>query len=41
MAQILGVEERADWRACAQTEDQEKEDVAAFKAAFASFDLSS
>jgi hypothetical protein len=40
VAQLLGVQERADWRACALPEDEDKEDAAAFKAAFAPFDPS-
>jgi hypothetical protein len=40
IAHVLGVDERADWRACALPEDQDKEDASAFKAAFAPFDIS-
>ena len=37
---ILGMADRFDWKACTQSEEEDKEDVAAFKAAFASFDPS-
>lgn len=37
MTTLLGVPDRFDWKACAQTEDEDKEDAAAFKAAFAPF----
>lgn len=32
--------QRAHWRDCAQTEDEEKKDAEAFKAAFKKFDFS-
>lgn len=38
MTTLLDVPNRFDWKACAQTEDEDKEDAAAFKAAFAPFD---
>ena len=34
LAKILGLEDREDWRACIQTEDEEREDAAAFRAEF-------
>ncbi|KAH7107608.1 CwfJ C-terminus 1-domain-containing protein-like protein [Auriculariales sp. MPI-PUGE-AT-0066] len=38
IATLLGRPERVDWRACAQTDDQERADAQAFKKAFAQFD---
>ncbi|KAF8315207.1 hypothetical protein DL93DRAFT_2079409 [Clavulina sp. PMI_390] len=40
LAQMLDVADRADWKACSQTEDEEKQDAQAFKEAFAEFDPS-
>ena len=37
---ILGMGDRFDWKACTQSEAEDKEDVQAFKAAFAAFDPS-
>lgn len=39
LAKLLGLENRIQWRDCGQTEEEEKKDVAAFKAAFAEFDF--
>jgi hypothetical protein len=38
LAKLLGLEKRLQWRDCSQTEDEEKVDVKAFKAAFKEFD---
>lgn len=38
IANLLGVPERADWRTCTQSEDEERNDAEAFKEAFAAFD---
>ncbi|KAH8117058.1 CwfJ C-terminus 2-domain-containing protein-like protein [Phellopilus nigrolimitatus] len=38
LCKILGVPERLDWKACAQTEAEERADAQAFKQAFAPFD---
>ncbi|KAI0723917.1 nuclear protein [Cerioporus squamosus] len=40
LVSILGMADRFDWKACTQSEEEDKEDVAAFKAAFAPFDPS-
>lgn len=40
LAKLLGLENRFQWRDVAQTEEQEKKDVAAFKNAFKEFDFS-
>lgn len=40
LASLLKVEERADWKTCLQSEEDDKADVLAFKAAFASSDPS-
>ncbi|KAG8968145.1 hypothetical protein FRC03_008498 [Tulasnella sp. 419] len=40
LASLLGLTHRADWKACSQTEAEEKRDAAAFKAAFGQFDAS-
>ena len=37
---ILGMEDRFDWKACTQSEAEDREDVQAFKTAFAPFDPS-
>ena len=37
---ILGMGDRFDWKACTQSEEEDLEDVQAFKAAFAPFDPS-
>ncbi|RFU32489.1 hypothetical protein B7463_g3858, partial [Scytalidium lignicola] len=39
LAKLLGLEKRIQWRDCGQTEEEEKRDIAAFKAAFAEFDF--
>lgn len=39
MAKLLGLEKRIQWRDCAQTVDEEKADIAAFKTAFKEFDF--
>jgi hypothetical protein len=39
LAKLLGLEKRLQWRDCAQTEDEEKKDIEAFKAAFKDFDF--
>ncbi|KAI7907479.1 CwfJ C-terminus 1-domain-containing protein-like protein [Cokeromyces recurvatus] len=40
IANVLGVPEREDWKACSQTEEEEKLDAEQFKAAFKPFDFS-
>ena len=40
LAKLLGLQERVQWKDCSQTEDEEKRDVEAFKAAFKDFDFS-
>lgn len=40
VANLFGLPERIDWKACAQSESQERLDAATFKAAFAAFDPS-
>lgn len=40
IAKLLGLGHRAHWKDCAQTEDEEKNDAEAFKAAFKKFDFS-
>ncbi|KAI9487667.1 MAG: CwfJ C-terminus 1-domain-containing protein-like protein [Benjaminiella poitrasii] len=40
IAKLLGFPEREDWKACMQTEDEEKADAEHFKAAFKPFDFS-
>jgi hypothetical protein len=40
LAKLLGLEKRIQWRDCGQTEDEEKADVEAFKAAFKEWDFS-
>jgi len=40
LAHFLDLNERADWKACSQTEDEEIQDAQAFKAAFTEFDPS-
>ncbi|KAL7319549.1 hypothetical protein PS15m_002681 [Mucor circinelloides] len=39
-AHVLGAPEREDWKACSQTEEEEKRDAGLFKAAFKPFDFS-
>ncbi|TVY47695.1 CWF19-like protein [Lachnellula occidentalis] len=39
LAKLLGLEKRLQWRDCAQTVDEEKKDLEAFKAAFKAFDF--
>ncbi|KAI8989743.1 nuclear protein [Trametes punicea] len=40
LVSVLGMADRFDWKACTQTEEEDKEDAQAFKAAFAPFDPS-
>ncbi|ESZ90440.1 hypothetical protein SBOR_9183 [Sclerotinia borealis F-4128] len=40
LAKLLSLEKRYQWRDCAQTEDEEKNDAESFKAAFKEFDFS-
>ncbi|KAG2230013.1 hypothetical protein INT48_003059, partial [Thamnidium elegans] len=40
LANVLGSPEREDWKACSQTEEEEKQNAVAFKKAFESFDFS-
>ena len=40
LAKLLGLENRMDWRACAQDKTEEEADVAVFKEAFKKFDFS-
>jgi CWF19-like protein 1 len=40
LAGLFGLPDRIDWKACAQSEEEERTDAAAFKAAFATFDPS-
>jgi len=40
LASLLKVEERADWKTCLQSEEDDTADVLAFKTAFAPFDPS-
>jgi hypothetical protein len=39
VSHILGKPEREDWKACQQTEEEEKKEVGLFKAAFKPFDF--
>ncbi|KAF4629972.1 hypothetical protein G7Y89_g8171 [Cudoniella acicularis] len=39
LAKLLGLNHRTQWRDCSQTEDEEKKDIEAFKAAFKEFDF--
>ncbi|KAL3419282.1 hypothetical protein PVAG01_09503 [Phlyctema vagabunda] len=39
LAKLLNLQKRIQWRDCAQTEDEEKKDVEAFKTAFKEFDF--
>ena len=39
LAKLLGLEKRIQWRDCAQSEEEEKQDIEAFKAAFKDFDF--
>lgn len=39
LAKLLGLEKRIQWRDCSQSEDEEKKDIGAFKAAFKEFDF--
>ncbi|KAH8676598.1 CwfJ C-terminus 1-domain-containing protein-like protein [Tricladium varicosporioides] len=39
LAKLLGLQKREQWRDCSQTEDEEKKDIEAFKAAFKEFDF--
>ncbi|KAG8763312.1 hypothetical protein FRC12_008616 [Ceratobasidium sp. 428] len=38
LAEVLGLDERADWKACPEDDAQQRADAAKFKKAFASFD---
>lgn len=38
MTTLLGMRDRLDWKACAQSVEEDKADAEAFKAAFAPFD---
>ena len=38
LASLLKMEDRADWKSCLQSEEEDKADVQAFKAVFAPFD---
>ncbi|CDO73593.1 hypothetical protein BN946_scf185014.g63 [Trametes cinnabarina] len=40
LVSVLGMGDRYDWKACTQSEEEDKEDVQAFKTAFAPFDPS-
>lgn len=40
LAKLLRMDERVDWKACMQSEAEDREDVQAFKTAFAPFDPS-
>jgi Protein similar to CwfJ C-terminus 2 len=40
LASLLKVDERADWKTCLRSEEDDKADVLAFKTAFAPFDPS-
>lgn len=39
LAKLLSLEKRIQWRDCSQTEEEEKTDIQAFKAAFKEFDF--
>lgn len=39
LCRVLGVPDRLDWKACAQTDAEERADAQAFKQAFAAFDF--
>jgi len=39
IAKLLGLTGRTQWRECSQTEEEEKKDIAAFKAAFKEYDF--
>jgi hypothetical protein len=39
LAKLLGLENRIQWRDCSQSEEEEKKDIDAFKAAFRDFDF--
>ncbi|KAG8743990.1 hypothetical protein FRC10_011064 [Ceratobasidium sp. 414] len=41
LAEVLGLDERADWKACPEGDAQQRGDAAKFKKAFASFDPAS
>jgi hypothetical protein len=38
LVSLLNMPERFDWKECAQSEEQDREDAQAFKLAFAPFD---
>lgn len=40
LVSLLGMQDRFDWKACLQSEEEDKADVQAFKTAFAPFDPS-
>jgi hypothetical protein len=39
LAKLLSLQDRQQWKDCAQTEDEEKKDIGAFKAAFKDYDF--
>ncbi|GAO49712.1 hypothetical protein SAICODRAFT_10313 [Saitoella complicata NRRL Y-17804] len=39
IGELLGISERAEWKACVQSEEEEKEDAQGFKKLFASYDF--
>jgi coproporphyrinogen III oxidase len=39
LSKLMDIPERADWKACAQSEEEEKKEAQDFKAAFAEFDF--
>ena len=39
LAKLLSLEKRIQWRDCSQSEDEEKKDIEAFKAAFKDYDF--
>lgn len=38
LASLLGLKDRIDWKACAASDEEEKKDATAFKAAFTPFE---
>lgn len=38
MVSLLGMPERFDWKECAQSEEDDRQDAQAFKSAFSVFD---
>jgi len=39
LANLLNIQDRIDWKTCTQSEEEEKQDVEAFKKAFSHFDF--